>query len=116
MGSTSTLPENRAKPVRLTRARRTALLKALADPKRFELLERIARTSCPLGCAQARAALAIAPATLSHHIKELETAGLIHVERQGKFHFLSLRPEVLESLIASLSALDAGHCYAPPNP
>jgi ArsR family transcriptional regulator len=116
MGSTSALPENRAKPARLTRARRTAILKALADPKRFELLERIARASCPLGCSQARAALAIAPATLSHHIKELETAGLIHVERQGKFHFLSLRAGVLESLIANLSALDAQHCYTQPNP
>ena len=116
MGSRSTLPENRAKPVRLTRARRTAILKALADPKRFELLERIAGTSCPLGCAQAGAALAIAPATLSHHIKELETAGLIHVERQGKFHFLSLRAGVLEALIANLSGLNAQRCSTQPNP
>jgi len=37
--------ERAAKTVRLTRARRTALLKALADPKRFELLERIAKAS-----------------------------------------------------------------------
>src|SRR5579884_3197314 len=35
------------KPVRLTRAGRTAILKALADPRRFELLERIAAASCP---------------------------------------------------------------------
>jgi ArsR family transcriptional regulator len=116
MGSISTSPENRAKPTRLTRARRTAILKALADPKRFELLERIARASCPLGCSQARAALAIKPATLSHHIKELETAGLIQIERQGKFHFLSLRAGVLEALVASLSALNTQHCYTPPDP
>ncbi len=65
------------KSSRLTRARRTAILKALADPRRFELLERIAKAGCPLGCAQACAALPISAATLSHHIKELETAGLI---------------------------------------
>jgi ArsR family transcriptional regulator len=93
------------KPARLTRARRTAILKALADPKRYELLERIAKSSCPLGCAVVRPALAISPATLSHHIKELETAGLIQVERQGKFHFLSVRPGVLEVLAASISSL-----------
>ncbi len=98
------------KPARLTRAQRTAILKALADPKRFELLERIAKSSCPLGCSVARSALAIAPATLSHHIKELETAGLIQVERQGKFHFLALRPGVLEALAASISSLSPRGC------
>ena len=99
-----------AKPLRLTRARRTAILKALADPRRFELLERICKASCPLGCAQARAALPISAATLSHHIKELETAGLIHIRRQGKFHYLSLRPGVLDALAAALSALEQSPC------
>ncbi len=100
----------------LSRTRRTALLKALADPKRFELLERVAKASCPLGCSEAYAALKIAPATLSHHIKELETAGLIKVERQGKFHFLSLRSGVLEALIANLSALKPVACVNPDAP
>jgi ArsR family transcriptional regulator, arsenate/arsenite/antimonite-responsive transcriptional repressor len=95
-----------AKPIRLTRARRTAILKALADPRRFELLESIAKAACPLGCAQARAALPISAATLSHHIRELETAGLISVRREGKFHYLSLRPGVLDALAAALAALD----------
>jgi ArsR family transcriptional regulator, arsenate/arsenite/antimonite-responsive transcriptional repressor len=121
MNSTPTRPGNPPKSARLTRARltrarRTALLKALADPKRFQLLERIARASCPLGCAELRPALAISPATLSHHIKELETAGLIQVERQGKFHFLSLRAGVLDALIASLSALRVQNGYVQPDP
>lgn len=94
----------------LSRARCTALLKALADPKRFELLERIARATCPLGCMEARAALKIAPATLSHHIKELETAGLIDVRREGKFHFLSLRAGVLGALAATLTSMAPEVC------
>ena len=98
---------------RITRARRAAILKALADPKRFELLERIARSSCPLGCTDAREALAIAPATLSHHIKELQTSGLIDVRREGKFHFLSIRPGVLESLAATLASLATTGCPQP---
>jgi len=98
------------KPTRLSRARRTAILKALADPRRFELLERIARAGCPLGCAQVRAALPISAATLSHHIKELETAGLIEVRREGKFHYLSLRPGVLEALATQLTALEPVAC------
>jgi ArsR family transcriptional regulator len=110
MSAPSISEPDRTRPARLTRNRRTAILKALADPKRFELLERIAKSSCPLGCSVVRPALAISPATLSHHIKELETAGLINVERQGKFHFLTLRPGVLEALMASLSALEKEAC------
>jgi ArsR family transcriptional regulator len=101
--STNLVPSQKAK---LTRARRTAILKALADPRRFELLERISKAGCPLGCSQALAALPISAATLSHHIKELETAGLIDVRREGKFHYLTLRPGVLDSLAAGLVALE----------
>jgi ArsR family transcriptional regulator len=109
-------PENPpapARPLRLSSARRTAILKALADPRRFELLQRIARAGCPLGCAEARAALPISAATLSHHIKELESAGLIQVRREGKFHFLTLRPGVMQGLIAILGALDTDACPQP---
>lgn len=98
-----------ARPVRLTATRRTAVLKALADPRRFELLQRIAKASCPLACAEARAAIPICAATLSHHIGELEAAGIIQVRREGKFHFLTLRPGVLQGLISVLAGLDQGH-------
>ena len=111
---TTTLLENppakAVKPLRISSARRTAILKALADPRRFELLERIAKAGCPLGCAKALAALPISPATLSHHIKELESAGLINVRREGKFHFLTLRPGVLKSLTNLLESLDTSPC------
>ena len=110
MSSKPIASSEREKPARLSRARRTAILKALSDPKRFELLERIAKANCPLPCSVVRPALAISPATLSHHMKELETAGLIEISREGKFHFLSLRPGVLEALIASLAALGAEEC------
>jgi ArsR family transcriptional regulator len=97
-------------PARLTKTRRTAILKALADPHRFELFERIAKAGCPLGCAEVRAALPISAATLSHHIKELEAAGLIQIRRDGKFHFLILRSGVLKGLIQILGALDREPC------
>ena len=110
----TTTTANATKTTRLSNARRIALLKALADPRRFELLERIAKNNCPLGCTQALSAMPISPATLSHHIKELEAAGLIDVRREGKFHFLSLRPGVLEALASTLSLLGNAGCPAPP--
>ena len=102
------------KSTRLSNTRRTALLKALADPRRFELLERIARNTCPLGCAEVRAAMPISPATISHHVKELESAGLIDVRHEGKFHFLSLKSGVLEALASTLSLLENAGCPPPP--
>lgn len=99
-------PSPRAKSRPLSHAQRALILKALADPHRFELLERIAAAGHPLACAQALAALSISAPTLSHHIKELETAGLIHVQREGKFAYLTLRPGVLESLACILSAIE----------
>lgn len=109
------LPVPRAsKPIRITRARRTAILKALADPRRFQLLEQIAKARCPLACSAARSALPISAATLSHHIKELEAAGLIIATRDGKFVNLSLRPEVLQGLVDTLASLASPPC--PPVP
>ena len=106
----SATPETQVKTPRLSRVRRTALLKALSDPRRYELLERIAKENCPLTCGQALTALKIAPATLSHHIKELESAGLIEIERAGKYHNLKLRPGVLETLADTLRSLNSASC------
>ena len=100
----------------MTRARRTAMLKALADPKRFDLLERVAKSSCALSCSAVQPALAISPATLSHHLKELESAGLIAVRREGKFHLMSLRTGALDALIASLERLRPEDCEMPAGP
>ena len=99
-----------AKSIRISKTRRVKILRALADPRRYELLERIAKAGCPLGCAQALAALPISAATLSHHIKELEAAGLVEVRREGKFAYLSLKPGVLAAIAAGLAKLETESC------
>ena len=93
------------KTAALTRARRTAILKALADPNRFALLERVTRSTCETGCSDLRSTIRLAPATLSHHLKELESAGLIQVRREGKFAYLSPCPGTIDDLLAALSTL-----------
>ena len=79
--------------------------KALADPKRFEMLQRIAASKEAPTCSCIREWLGLAPATVSHHLKELESAGLVNVERDGKFAYISLRRDVLDAYVNRLSSI-----------
>jgi ArsR family transcriptional regulator len=67
--------------------------KALADPRRFAILEQIAGTA-ELACQALIANVPVTKATLSHHLQELETAGLISIRMEGKFAHLALRKAV----------------------
>jgi ArsR family transcriptional regulator len=42
--------------------------------------------------------LSIAPSTVSHHLKELRTAGLIHMERRGQSIECWVEPDTLGTL------------------
>lgn len=79
--------------------------KALADPKRFEMLQRIAASRETPSCSCLVDAVALAPATVSHHLRELESAGLVDVRREGKFAYISLRRSVLDAYVKRLSNL-----------
>jgi ArsR family transcriptional regulator len=80
--------------------------KALADPRRYEVLSHIARCrNKEFACSDFRGRLAISAATLSHHIKELESAGLIEKRRQGQFAHLKLRRKVWREYLSQLGKL-----------
>ncbi|MGO9515581.1 MAG: ArsR/SmtB family transcription factor [Candidatus Korobacteraceae bacterium] len=88
----------------LTAAQFRAITKALSDPQRYDILQHIARRrSCT--CVELRERCPITPATLSHHLKELRSAGLIIIARKGKFALPSFRREVWKSYLAQLSEL-----------
>ena len=78
--------------------------KALADPRRYEILQRIA-TCKEMACNDLKSDLPITAATLSHHMKELTDAGLIDVRREGKFAHMKLRRSVWKEYLAQLAKL-----------
>lgn len=78
--------------------------KALADPRRFDILKAIAAHSC-IPCVALRAEFPISAPTMSHHLKELETAGLISGERDGKFVNLTFERSIWNAYLAELQKL-----------
>lgn len=82
-----------------------AISKALADASRVKMLKKIGESTEAPTCTCLHQWLDLAPATISHHLKELENAGLVQVERHGKFSRLSLRRDVLKAYLDRLASI-----------
>lgn len=89
----------------LTERQLSLIARALADPRRYEILQKIGACRDSCACGDIRSCLPISPATLSHHMKELENAGLIEARREGKFVNYTLRRDVLQAYLDRLAQI-----------
>jgi len=94
-----------ARELKLDADRFALISRVLADPNRFAMLQKIAASKQAPTCSCVRDWLGLAPATISHHLRELESAGLVDVKREGKFAHISLRRDVLAAYVNRLSSL-----------
>jgi ArsR family transcriptional regulator, arsenate/arsenite/antimonite-responsive transcriptional repressor len=94
----------RAKEVALPEEQFHAICRALADPRRFAILEQVAATD-GLACSALQEHGVISPATISHHIKELHEAGLVNIKREGRNANLFLCRSAFEAYLKRLSSL-----------
>jgi ArsR family transcriptional regulator, arsenate/arsenite/antimonite-responsive transcriptional repressor len=83
----------------------TRISKALADPRRYEILRQIASCNAEASCVMLREKFPITAATLSHHLKELSNAGLIDVRRNSRFVHVRLRKDKWKQYVEELRRL-----------
>lgn len=98
------------------------MFKALSNPNRLRIFLRLA-SCCPpkpvqgIGLRSGEACacvgdlgrdLGIVPSTVSHHIKELHSAGLIAMKREGQTIMCSVQSDAVEELKVFFKGLDGG--------
>ncbi|MDP9988722.1 ArsR family transcriptional regulator [Arthrobacter oryzae] len=85
---------------------RAAVFKALADPNRLRLLSIVKSAQGGEACVcDLTDPLDLTQPTVSHHLKILVDAGLLHREKRGTWAYFSLVPGALERTAGLLESL-----------
>ncbi|NHW49298.1 helix-turn-helix transcriptional regulator [Paenarthrobacter sp. MSM-2-10-13] len=82
------------------------VFKALADPNRLRLLSIVKAEASGESCVcDLTEPLDLGQPTVSHHLKILVDAGLLHREKRGTWAYYSLIPGALDDVAGILAAL-----------
>ena len=85
------------------RSELAARFKALADPTRVAIVNRLASTDECCVC-DLTGAFELSQPTISHHLRLLREAGLVEASRRGTWAYYRLIPEAVAELRAALGA------------
>lgn len=97
----------------------TAVLHALSDPVRLSVVQCLALSPCAKSCSSFETP--VHKSTMSHHMRVLREAGIIHIRTEKTFSYISLRCMELEErfpglLSSVLEAAQKDERLAPPPP
>jgi ArsR family transcriptional regulator, arsenate/arsenite/antimonite-responsive transcriptional repressor len=81
------------------------LFKALADPARVAIVATLARSEHEVCVCDFTSGLGLNQSSVSHHLKLLKDAGLIHSVRRGTWGYYSLVPDARARLEAALASV-----------
>jgi ArsR family transcriptional regulator, arsenate/arsenite/antimonite-responsive transcriptional repressor len=88
----------------MDRAELSKISKALADPTRLRIYEKIAAHPDTI-CGALVEDFGLSPATVSHHLRVLSEAGLIETRREGQFIHNCALVGTLKKYTQSLAAI-----------
>lgn len=88
----------------MDRAQIEKISKALADETRLLIFEAISAKK-QMNCGEIVSMREVTPATVSHHLKILNEAGLIECRREGQFVYSRSVPETLEQYTRTLAQM-----------
>src|SRR3954465_10123835 len=77
------------------------IAKALADARRFAILERIAACG-DAACQHLCEEFPVSQPTMSHHLRLLAEVGLIEMRRDGQYAHYRVRTEVVQAYVTTL--------------
>ena len=77
-----------------------AVFKALSDPARVRIVNRLASSSDPVCVCHLTEPLGLSQATVSFHMKKLMDAGLLDRDQRGVWAYYSLRDDAVRRLSA----------------
>lgn len=80
--------------------RLTAVLHALSDPVRLSVVQCLALSPCAKSCSSFETP--VHKSTMSHHMRVLREAGIIHIRTEKTFSYITLRCEELEERFPGL--------------
>ena len=88
----------------MNRARIEKISRALADQTRLRIFEAISATG-HMNCGEIVSMRGVTPATVSHHLKVLQEAGLIQCQREGQFVYSRSVPAVIMDYTRALAKM-----------
>ena len=91
----------------MSRSQIEKISKALGDETRLRIFESISRCG-QMSCGEIVSLRGVTPATVSHHLKILSEAGLIHCRREGQFVYSEAVAETVEKFTRALAKMSQG--------
>lgn len=86
---------------RINYIERSALLKALSNPVRLQIVHKLLTTGCHnVSCMEQ--AIGMSQSCISQHLQKLRTAGIVSAERTGNEVYYRVTSEEAAQLVASL--------------
>ncbi|MCE0764954.1 helix-turn-helix domain-containing protein [Pseudonocardia kujensis] len=81
-----------------------AIFKALGEKSRMEVF-RLVLEHGEIGCTELEERLSVSKSTISYHVKTLYQAGLIEIQRRGRFFHYYLRQDVADRYVPFLAGI-----------